>query len=32
MVGYRDTSDIAKKAAEFEQKKKKQLAHGEFYP
>ena len=33
MVGsYRDTSDVAKKAAEVTQKREQQLAHGEFYP
>ena len=32
MVGYRDTSDVAKKAAEVAQKKEQQLVHGEFYP
>ena len=32
MVGYKDTSDIAKKAAEVAQKKEQKLAHGEFYP
>ena len=32
MVGYKDTSDIAKKATEVVQKKEQQLAHGEFYP
>ena len=33
MVGYKDTSDVPKKAADVAQKKKKQeLAHGEFYP
>ena len=31
MVGYRNTSDVAKKAAEVAQKKEKQLVHGEFY-
>ena len=31
MVGYRDTSDVAKKAAEIAQKKEQWLAHGEFY-
>ena len=32
MVGYKDASDVAKKAAEVAQKKEKWLAHGEFYP
>ena len=32
MVGYKDTSDVAKKAAEVAQKKKRELTHGEFYP
>ena len=32
MVGYRDISDLAKKAAEVAQKKEQQLAHGKFYP
>ena len=32
MVGYRNTSDVAKKAAEVAQIKEQQLAHGEFYP
>ena len=31
MVGYRNTSDVAKTAAEVAQKKEQQLAHGEFY-
>ena len=31
MVGYRKTSDIAKKAAEVAQKKEQKLAHGWFY-
>ena len=30
MVGCKDTSDIAKKAAEFAQKKEQLLTHGEF--
>ena len=30
MVGYRNNSDVAKKAAEVAQKKEEQLAHGEF--
>ena len=32
MVGYRNTSDEAKKAAQVAQKREQQLAHGEFYP
>ena len=32
MVGYKDTSDVAKKDAEVAQKKVQELAHGEFYP
>ena len=32
MVGYRNTSGVAKKAAEVTQKKEQQLVHGEFYP
>ena len=32
MVGYKDTSDVAKKAAEVAQKKEQERAHGEFYP
>ena len=32
MVGYKDTSDVAKKAAEVAQKKKHEMTHGEFYP
>ena len=32
MVGYKDNSDVAKKAAEVVQKKEQKLAHGEFYP
>ena len=31
MVGYKDTSDVAKKAAEVEQKKEQELAYVEFY-
>ena len=31
-VGYKDTLDVAKKAAEVAQKKEQQLVHGEFYP
>ena len=31
MVGYKDTSDVAKKAAEVAQKKEQELAYGEFY-
>ena len=30
MVGKKDTSDLAKKAAEVTQKKEQQLAHDEF--
>ena len=30
MVGYKDTSDVAKKVAEFVQKKEQYLAYGEF--
>ena len=32
MVGCRNTSGVAKKAAEVTQKKEQQLVHGEFYP
>ena len=32
MVGYRNTSNVAKKAAEVAQKKEQYLAHREFYP
>ena len=32
MVGYKDSSDIAKKSTKVAQKKEQQLAHGEFYP
>ena len=32
MVDYKDTSNVAKKAAEVAQKKEQQLAHGELYP
>ena len=32
MVGYRDTSDVTKKAAEVAQIKEQLQAHGEFYP
>ena len=32
MVGYKDTSDVVKKAAEVAQKKEQKLVHGEFYP
>ena len=32
MVYYKDTSNVAKKAAELAQKKEQQLAHGESYP
>ena len=32
MVGYRNTSDVAKKAAEVAQKKEQYVTHGEFYP
>ena len=32
MVGYKDTSVVAKKAAEVAQKKKQELTHSEFYP
>ena len=32
MVGYKDTSDVAKKAAEVAQKKEQELTHSEFYP
>ena len=32
MVGNKDTSDVAKKAAEVAQKKEQKLAHGEFSP
>ena len=32
MIGYKDTQDVAKTAAEVAQKKEQQLAHGEFYP
>ena len=32
MVGYKDTSDVAKKDAEVAQKKVQELDHGEFYP
>ena len=32
MVGYKDTSDVAKKAVEVAQRKEQKLAHGEFYP
>ena len=32
MVGYRNTSDVAKKTAEVAQKKEQQLAHGDIYP
>ena len=31
MVGYRDTSDVAKRAVKVAQKNKQQLACGEFY-
>ena len=31
MVGYKDTSDVAKKAADVAQKKEQWLACGEFY-
>ena len=31
MVGYKYTSNVAKKAAEVAQKKKQEPAHGEFY-
>ena len=31
MIGYKDTSDIAKKVAEIEQKKEQPLIHGELY-
>ena len=31
MVGYKDTSVVAKKSAEAAQKKEQKLAHGEFY-
>ena len=31
MFCYRDTSDVAEKAAEVAQKKEQWLAHGEFY-
>ena len=30
MVGYKDTSDVAKEATEVAQKQEKQLAHGDF--
>ena len=32
MVGYRNTTEVAKKATEVAPKKKQYLAHGEFYP
>ena len=32
MVGYKDTSDVAKKATEVAEKNEQQLANGEFYP
>ena len=32
MVGYKDTFDVAKNAAEVAQNKEQYLAHGEFYP
>ena len=32
MIGYKDTSDEAKKTAEVSQKKEQQLTHVEFYP
>ena len=32
MVGYKDTSNVAKKAAEVAQKKGAITSHGEFYP
>ena len=32
MVDYRDTSDVAKKAAEVVHKNRQQLPHGEFSP
>ena len=32
MIGYKDTSDVAKKAAKAALKKEQQLTHGEFYP
>ena len=32
MVGYRDTSGIAKKATEVAQEKEQEVAHGELYP
>ena len=32
MVGYKDTSDVARKAAEVAQKKEQWLAHCEFNP
>ena len=32
MVGFSNTSDVGKKAAEVVQKKEQKLAHGEFYP
>ena len=31
MIGYKDTSDIAKKLVEVEQKKEQPLTHGELY-
>ena len=31
MIGYKDTSDVAKKTAEVAQKKEQELAYGEFY-
>ena len=32
MVGYKDTSNVAKKTADVAQKKEQYLTHGEFYP
>ena len=32
MVGYNDTTNVAKKADEVAQKAEQQLGHGEFYP
>ena len=32
MVGYRDTSDVPKKAVGVAQKKEQYLEHDEFYP
>ena len=32
MVGYKDTFDVAEKAAEVAQNKEQYMVHGEFYP